>query len=53
MTDTPASAKLASEPYRSGFVAVVGRPNVGKFHFGECADRHSDRYRIVKAGNHS
>ena len=30
MTDTPASAKLASEPYRSGFVAVVGRPNVGK-----------------------
>ncbi|WP_455593697.1 GTPase, partial [Bifidobacterium merycicum] len=30
MTDTITDANQASEPYRSGFVAVVGRPNVGK-----------------------
>ena len=39
-------------PYRSGFVAVVGRPNVGEIHVDQRVDRQADRHRILSPGNH-
>ena len=28
--------------YKSGFVAIIGRPNVGKIHIDESSDRTED-----------
>ena len=35
-----------NENFKSGFVAIIGRPNVGKLHSDESSHRTEDRYHI-------
>ena len=35
--------------FKSGFAAIIGRPNVGKFHTDEPPYRTEDRYYVKEA----